>query len=527
VSATLTQTPSPPQLALQRILIVEDEVIIAMDMAQQLRGFGYEVVGIAANAQRARELALQTRPDLVMMDIVLKGPQDGIEAAQAIAAEVDTAVVFLTAYGDPATIERAKAAGPLGYLLKPFRPHELRSTIEVALHRRQLERRVRESEHWLVKTLQCIGDGVLATDPQGRLRLINPVACTLLGLRETGAQGQDVRKVFRLVAEDSHEPLPDLVAQVLDGPESVALVRGLLHDPRGEPTIFVDAGASRIRGDNGHVLGVVVVLRDVTRRRLDEIELVRYRDHLEQLVRERTLSLEAARAEAERSSQAKSDFLSLVSHELRTPLNAVLGFCELLQLQPLESRPRGYVDHIRAAGGHLLALIDDLLDLTRVGAGQLQIDPAPVGLAEVLEQVRHIVEPMTLERQLHFVVTPPPGATVLWADRKRLVQVLVNLVSNAIKYSRREGHVDVQCAAAGERRVRITVTDDGQGIALAKQALLFRPFERLGAERSEVEGMGLGLAFAKSLVEAMGGEIGFDSEPGRGSRFWIDMPLAP
>jgi PAS domain S-box-containing protein len=526
MSTSTVQTQSAAATTATRILIVEDEAVIAMDMARQLREFGYEVVGVAASSQRARELALQTRPDLVMMDIVIKGPLDGIETARAIRRELDTAVVFLTAYSDPGTIERAKAVAPLGYLTKPFRPQELRSTIEVAFHQHQLERRARESEQWLVKTLQCIGDGVLATDPAGCIRLINPVACALLGVTTEQVQGQRAGEAFRLFDDLTHAPLNDLVAQVLESREPAALVRGLLHDARGEPAIYVDAGATPIRGDEHGLLGVVLVFRDVTRRRLDEIELLRYRDHLEQLVNERTASLTAAKSEAERANLAKSEFLSLMSHELRTPMNAVLGFSDLLRHEKLSSSQRTFVDHIHNAGGHLLGLIDDLLDMTTVSAGHLRVESGRVELAPVIDQLRTIVGPMAAQRQVRLAIEPARAGLAVMADPKRLLQVLVNLVSNAVKYNRAGGRVELRCDVSAGREVRIEVIDDGMGIDQARQALIFRPFERLGAESSGVQGTGLGLALSKSLVELMGGKLGFNSELGHGSTFWCEFPVA-
>ena len=518
-------TESASNNAGARILIVEDEAVIAMDMAEHLRDFGFDVVGTAATGERAQQLAAQTHPDLIMMDIVIKGPIDGIETARLIREHNDVSVVFLTAYGDKSTLDRAKLASPSGYLLKPFRPNDLRTTIEVGLHQHALSARLRESERWLNKTLQCIGDGIVATDPSGQVRFMNRVAEQLIGLKSAEALGREAHEVVCLIDEHSHSPLPDLIAQAMQGDANTPLVGGLLQPRDGKPARCVDAGAAPIRDDDGRLLGGVLVLRDVTQRRLDERELLMHREHLEQLVRERTADLEAAKLEAERASEAKSAFLSSMSHELRTPMNAVLGFSQLLEMERLDARQAGYVRHIHRSGDHLLRLIDDLLDLSTINAGRLTVALRPVNVAAVIAQADPLLQPLVAQRGVTIDIDPGVNVSVM-ADPMRLTQVLVNLLSNAVKYNRQGGQVSVNCMPVGLQRVRISITDTGHGIAPDKQPMLFRAFERLGAENTGVGGVGIGLAFAKRLTELMNGELGFQSEFGVGSTFWIELPLA-
>ena len=336
-------------------------------------------------------------------------------------------------------------------------------------------------------------------------------------------RGHDAREVFRLLDDDSDMPPPDLLTLALQGVDRTPLCRGLLHTRSGEPLIYVDAGAAPIRDDDGRLLGCVLVFRDVTQRRLDELELRRYRDHLEALVRERTADLEAARLEAERASQAKTGFLSSMSHELRTPMNAVIGFSDLLTMDGLPERQSGYVRHIREAGVHLLHLIDDLLDLGKVAAGHLVVQHAPVAVDEALQQALRMVQSLAATMQIDIVVDAPPEPYGVLADPTRLVQVLVNLLSNALKYNRMQGWVLVSCSAPAGARVRIAVADSGSGIAAENQARLFHAFERLGAETGHVSGSGIGLAFSKHLTELMQGQLGFESTVSVGSTFWIEL----
>lgn len=524
----MNTTTTPPSTATRkRILIVEDEAVIAMDMAQQLRDFGYEVVGIAASGERARRLVQDAAPDLVMMDIMIKGGSDGIETARSIRAEHNIPVVFLTAYGDSSTLERAKVASPHGYLVKPFRPQDLRTTIEIALHRQALDDRVRRSEHWLRKTLQCLGDGVIAADAQGDIQLMNTAAESLLGCRLGDVAGRRPLEIMRLYDPDTEAELPDLMVSALLGHEAIAPRRGLLRAGDGTPRLYVDAGAAPIRDDDGTLLGGVLVMRDVTQRRLDEQELLRHREHLEALVRERTRELEAAKLAAERASDERLMFMSTVSHELRTPLNAVLGFSQLLGREILAERPSGYLRHVQVAGSHLLRMVEDVLDLARIDAGRMTVQMQTTDVAATVDKAVPMVMPQAAEHDIRLVVEPPAEPLQVSADPTRLLQVLVNLLSNSIKYNRRGGEVRLVCHRRGGGRVRISVADTGRGIAPDQRERLFRAFERLGAESGDIEGAGIGLAFSHRMAALMGGELGFESEVGRGSTFWIELPEVP
>ncbi|WGS86944.1 EAL domain-containing protein [Methylomonas sp. UP202] len=250
-----------------KILIVEDEGIIAMDIRRQLEGFGYQVVATAFSGGQAITLANQHKPDLVMMDIVLKGEMDGISAAQAIVESLRIPVIFLTAYSDSATLARAKATGAYGYLIKPFRPDELHASIEVALYKHQLERKLKESEQWFGKTLRCISDAVIATDTDSRVRFMNPVAEDATGQSLEQAKGRRIEELMTLVSEADRGVLENPIISTLKSLEVTALERAtILVNPQG--TEFpVDDGAAPIIDDDGTLFGAVMVFRDITARR--------------------------------------------------------------------------------------------------------------------------------------------------------------------------------------------------------------------------------------------------------------------
>jgi signal transduction histidine kinase/ActR/RegA family two-component response regulator len=259
-------------------------------------------------------------------------------------------------------------------------------------------------------------------------------------------------------------------------------------------------------------------------------ELGRLADSLvraERVLVSRTTELITARDTALSATQAKDAFLSSTSHELRTPLNAVLGFAQLLQLSDLSEEDQDAVERILAAGQHLLALINELIDIARIESGNFSLSVEPVAVQPVAQETCQLMAPLAADRSITISQHCPWLGLAVTADRQRLRQILVNLVSNAIKYNREGGTVTLTCQVASDGQVSLAVVDTGPGMSAADLDRIFDPFERLGAEQTAIEGTGIGLPLARAFAEAMGGQLTAASTPGEGSVFTVTLPRAP
>jgi PAS domain S-box-containing protein len=314
----------------------------------------------------------------------------------------------------------------------------------------------------------------------------------------------------------SHLPFRDLeiTRYKPDGSlESVALISG-------EP-LFDDAGA--FHGYRG-------VAKDITDRKRAEQELKRHRDHLEDLVRERAAELLVAKERAEIASQAKSDFLARMSHELRTPLNAILGFAQIMKMnRTLDARSVNAIDTIHRSGEHLLALINDMLDLAKVEAGKLDLLPGPVDLPAFLRMIDDIARLKARQKSLAFVCeTTAALPRIVQTDEKRLQQILLNLLGNAVKFTD-EGTITLRVTELRRTpqtaTVRFEVADTGCGIRSEDLQRVFRPFEQVGDAKQRISGTGLGLAISAQLTRALGSRLDVESKVGVGSTFRFDLEL--
>ena len=361
----------------------------------------------------------------------------------------------------------------------------------------------------LESILASMGDGVVVADTSGKFLVFNPAAGNMLGSRSFAGEPAEWPTHYGLFLADRVTLYPS---------DQLPFVRAIRGEPVDEAEIFVrPAGVSEgkwvsvtarpLCKDDGAVGGGVVVIRDVTaaKRAADALNL--------------------AKQEAEDANHAKSEFLSRMSHELRTPLNSILGFAQLLELGDLTEQQLDNVRQVLKGGYHLLDLINEILDLARIEAGRLSLSAEPVQVSELLHDTLDLVRPLAGQQSVTIHNNESGCERYIMADRQRLKQVLLNLLSNAIKFNRAKGSVIVGCGEAVSGKLRIEITDTGAGISPAGLKKLFKPFERLDADTTEIGGTGLGLALSKRLIEAMGGTIGVESAVGIGSRFFVELSL--
>lgn len=364
---------------------------------------------------------------------------------------------------------------------------------------------LRESEERYRSVVSEIDEVIFRTDAEGCWTFLNAAWTQITGFAPDQTLGRGLRESIH---PDDRDEVLAKYASLSSGSADYARFEVRFSTTGSEPR-WVEVHARATRDVTGELVGTAGVIRDITdRRRAEE-------------------ALRAAREVAEAASRAKSEFLSRMSHELRTPLNAILGFGQLIELDANTPGLQESGDQILKAGRHLLSLIDEVLDITRIESGRLHMSAEPVCVDELVRETVDLVAPLTTPRGIILSAhTSSVADYYVQADRQRLKQVLLNLVANAVKYNHPGGQARVACELADHGRVRIVVEDTGPGITPEKLARLFTPFDRLGAEQTDVEGTGLGLALSKRLAEAMGGSIGLASEPGVGTRFWVELPEA-
>jgi len=372
---------------------------------------------------------------------------------------------------------------------------------------RDTEERLRWTEESFRLMVESVQDfAIVMLDPEGRVLTWNSGAQRINGFTPGEIIGQDFSRFYLPADIQAGRPGTALAAATAEGrfKDEGWRVR------RDGSAFWASIVLTSIRDQDGLLRGFAKLTQDLTERRRVEREL------------------QEAKALAENANLAKSNFLSSMSHELRSPLNAILGFAQLMETDTPPPRPGqlASIAQILKAGWHLLTLINEILDLSRVESGQVPMSREPVSLTEVLGECRAMIEPQAGKRGITLRFPQSSRPSFVLADRTRVKQVLINLLSNAIKYNVQDGAVEVLCQERAPGRVRVTIRDTGRGLDPGQVAQLFQPFNRLGQEAGGEEGTGIGLVVAKRLIELMEGTIGVESAVGEGSGFWFELHAA-
>ena len=386
------------------------------------------------------------------------------------------------------------------------RTNELRHELK---QRERTQIALQQSEERQRAIMDSAVDGIIVINQKGIIESFSHSATEMFGYASSEVIGKNISMLMPAPYRSHHD---GYLRKYLAGGQPQVIGRGReVRGRRKDGSIFpMEIGVSEV--DLGDYRVFTGVVRNISERKRVEQELL------------------LARKAAESANQAKSEFLSSMSHELRTPLNAVLGFGQLLRDYPdqqLTDEQRAHVEQILDGGQHLLGLVNEVLDLARIESGQLALSVESVDLAQTLRESLMLVQPLADERDIAIMVEADiASATTVMADPSRLKQVLLNVLSNAVKYNRDNGTVRLDAAATGSGMMRINVSDTGPGIPAQKRDEVFRPFSRLDVDAKKIEGTGIGLTITRELIESMGGKIDFESSVGEGSTFWIEIPIA-
>lgn len=494
---TQSQMPSP------RILVVEDEGIVAMEIKNRLASMGYTVVAVVATGEVAIEKAAALQPDLVLMDIRLKGKIDGVTAAEGIRAQFDIPVIFLTAYADEHTLQRAKVTEPYGYVLKPFEERELHIALEVALYKHRTERKLRENERWLATTLNSIGDAVIATNASGLVNFMNHSAEILLGWSATAAFGQALSSLFQLIDEKTGATLENPVAQVLNNGVLVNLSFDTLLKFQHGITLAIEGQAAPIRSENNHTIGAVMVLRDVTEQRKLESELLKTQ-------RLESLGLLAGG----------------IAHKFNNLLAAIISNISLIKLRTQrEESIYGKLETIEKTAWKAADAAQQLLTFAKGGAPIKKT----TSIADIVTTASELV---LKSSDIRYQMVLPSDLWPVEVDQGQIGQVLTSLLINAEQAMPQGGLIQIQAENVQfdtmrniplppGRYLRVSVQDQGIGIPANLLNRIFDPYFTTKASAN-----GLGLAVAHSIINRHAGHITVISEPGLGATFHVYLPAS-
>ncbi len=490
-----------------RVLVVDDDADFAESLVDLLSHAGHDCAA-AAGPHEATDLARSFRPQVALLDVRL-GNSNGVDLVPRLKERhEETVCIMMTAFSEVDSAARAVRLGADDYLQKPVAPETLLERVQVALshYDLSLERRIaaetlRARERYLRAVLDNIVDGVITFDLEGRIESVNPMARRILSLPP---EGRVTAKVQDLLAGVDATPFEWRANDGnLLGPRELEMLC-----PRGAQYVL-SLSVSEVEDHSPPTL--IAVVQDITQRKEMEREL------------------RSAKSVAESASRAKSEFLAHMSHELRTPLNAILGFSQLMEQEikgPLGAPEyRSYVRDIYESGDHLLSLINDILDVSKLEAGRYELKEEPVDVAEVIERALMLVRARADEAGINLSAELSAGEAMLTADRRMILQILANLLSNAVKFAPTEARVLVQTSIDASGSYLIEVSDTGPGMSEGEIIVALTPFGRASNLNSRPkEGTGLGLPLAQSFARLHGGDLSIESKVGRGTRVSVRFP---
>ncbi|MEH1810367.1 hybrid sensor histidine kinase/response regulator [Nostoc sp.] len=532
-----------------RVLVVEDEYILAINLQETLESLGYVVLDIADSAEEAIAKATKLRPNLILMDIRLRGEMDGIQAAEQIWHHLQIPIIYVTGHSDKSTVERATLTSPFGYILKPIKEQELYVAIQTALNRY-------DREQFLSSVLRGMGDGVIVVDTELNIKYMNQVAEALTGWQWNEAKDKMLAEVIKIIDEQTQLPIENPIIAALQKKTTIYLGSGVLLVAKNRKTIPIADSATLLKNNSGVITGAVFVFRDDTQRRLTEER---------NLAAERAQQLEIRVAELQRLNKLKEDFLATTSHEMRTPLSNIKMAISVLEnildrqgilnsntLPPSESVAH-YLGILREQCEQELDLVDNLLHLRMIDADVYPLELTSIKLQNWLPHVAEYFQERAQARQQSLQVSVSPDLPPLVSDLASLTEIISELLNNTCKYTPPDGEIvlkvqvidttksltneDAKSGVLDNFQVpyfQITISNSGVIIPKKEQSRIFEPFYRIPEsdangnpkrERWQQSGTGLGLTLVKKLVEYLQGRIEVTSSQGW-TTFIVQLPLS-
>ena len=502
-------------MQVNNIMIVEDEEIVAADIRMSVEKRGYSVCAMASSGKEAIEKAGLTRPDLILMDIVLKGSMTGIEAATQIKDLYKIPVIYLTAFGEDDIMQQAKMAEPYGYILKPFQDRELHIAIEIALYKKQAEARIQKVERWLANVLKSVGDAVITSDNEGRITFMNTVAEELTSWKQEEALGKKLTEILHMKDMDLNHLEKHLVESVITEGLIINLIEDRLLVARNGSELSISDSVAPLRSEDGETSGSVLIFRDISeRKRLEE---------------EKTL-LEKQYQQAQKL-ESLGILAGGIAHDFNNILTIIICNCSLLQQQP--EMTAELVPKIETAAQRAAELCRQML----VYAGKAQPVPTKFNVKTLVEEMGKLLK-ATIKQNVSITLDLSADIPSIKADASQIRQVVMNLILNAAEaIGTEQGNITVSLDIAaiesgqGEKEylgkeiapgsyICLKVTDNGCGMDEETKQRIFEPFYT-----TKFTGRGLGMSAVLGIIKAHNGALQLTSQVGCGTTFTVYLPV--
>lgn len=490
-----------------KILVVEDESIVALHIRNSLKHLGYDIFDIVSSGEEALKVTEQAKPDLTLMDIQLNGNMDGIQTAEILFKRHQIPIIYLTAFADGPTIDRAKISEPFGYLIKPFEDKDLRGALEMALYKIKIENKLRESEERYHSLFYQSLSLVFIHDLEGNFTDVNQSFVDLFGYRYNEILNMNLSDIFPPDQLEDYFKMLELSKNKTQPNQ----VYELCGEKKNREKVFIESISSFIvKGENS--VAVQGIAHDVTERKDFERKLIK------------------AKEDAEKSDKLKSEFLAQISHEIRTPVNNIVTFISLLKEEIEDNLPPGLESAFKiidSSSQRLIRTIDLILNISQIASGNFETK------FEEIDLNKNLLDDLILEfytkaknKNLELTIQNLSDDTLIRGDYYSTKQIFANLIDNAIKYTP-NGGVQIQLYKNDSNKICVDVIDSGIGISEEYLPSVFEPFsqEDTGYSR-RFEGNGLGLALVKKYVELNRASIAVTSKKGEGSKFTVQFDPA-